>query len=49
MYIENIFVCMAAPLAVALLFLPAYTAAQASYFDTALETNPIPQPPQTRD
>lgn len=33
-------------LAVALLFLPAYTAAQASYFDTALETNPIPQPPQ---
>ena len=33
-------------LAVALLFLPAYTAAQASYFDTALETNPIPPSPQ---
>ena len=33
-------------LAVALLYLPAYTAAQASYYDTAKETNLIPQPPR---
>ena len=32
-------------LAVALLYLPVYTAAQASYFDTAKETNAIPQLP----
>ena len=36
-------------LAVALLYLPAYTAAQASYYDTAQETNPIPTPSQLRD
>ena len=33
-------------LAVALLYLPAFTVAQASYYDTARETNPIPQPPR---
>ena len=33
-------------LAVALLYLPAFTVAQASYYDTAKETNPIPQPPR---
>ena len=32
-------------LVVALLYLPVYTAAQASYFDTAKETNAIPQLP----
>ena len=32
-------------LVVALLYLPVYTAAQASYFDTARETNAIPQLP----
>ena len=32
--------------AVALLYLPAFTVAQASYYDTAKETNPIPQPPR---
>lgn len=35
-------------LAVALLYLPAFTVAQASYYDTAKETNPSPSSPGCR-
>ena len=36
-------------LAAALLYLPAYTVAQASYYETARDSNPIPQPPQPEE